>query len=234
MKEPKYKQIENYLKELIESKELGEGDLLPSENQLCEMFEVTRMTVRSALNNLVKEGRIVKHKGLGSVVLGCKINDNISVINSFTNEIKQKGFQVKNVLQEFAIMRADEFIAKQLKIKTGDEIWKIVRVRIANDEQISYMITYMPAKLFPDLSKDHCKGSLYEYIQKKCGHKIAVAHRSIEAVIATDKIKDALGLDFYAPLLHIEQITKLESSVIFEYSHTYHYNYNLTLNAVSN
>ena len=77
MKEPIYKVIENHVRELINSDSLKEGDLIPSEKQLSEEFNVTRMTVRSALNNLVKEGYITRQRGVGSIVIANNIYDNI-------------------------------------------------------------------------------------------------------------------------------------------------------------
>lgn len=229
---PVYKKIEDHLKNIIDNKQLKEGDLLPSENKLCEEFGVTRMTVRIALNNLVKEGYIIKKKGIGSVVVSNKISDNISIVTSFTAEMKEKGFAIQTILDGFEVMEADEIIHKRLKVRLGEAVWKIRRVRVANNVRISYMITYMPVRLFPKLERKHCEGSLYEYIQDECGYKIALAEREVEAVIANKELRRALKLKKEEPLLHIEQVAKLENSDVFEYSHTYHYGYKLTLNAI--
>lgn len=231
-KKPIYKKIEDYLKNIIDNKELKEGDLLPSENKLCEEFSVTRMTVRVALNNLVKEGYIIKKKGVGSVVVNNKIYDNISVVTSFTSEMREKGFNTYSILDGFEVVEADDNIYSRLKINLGESVWKIRRIRVVNDIRISYMITYMPVKLFPDLEIRHCEGSLYEYIQDKYGYRIALAERSVEAIISDENLKRVLALKCDEPLLHIEQVTKFENNDVFEYSHTYHYGYKLTLNAI--
>lgn len=233
MKEPIYKVIERYLKELIDTKKLNEGDLLPSENQLCEKFNVTRMTVRGALNNLVADGYIIKKRGIGSVVISSKIYDNISKVSGFTKEMTSKGVKVETIVKELNIIEADNVIAEKLNLNLGENVWKIVRVRIANDIRVSCMITYMPVKLFQNLNRKHCEGSLYYYIEEICGFKIVLAERCVEAILATKDLKKFLALSGDIPLLHIEQVSKLEDSEIFEYSHTFHYNYKLTLNAVN-
>ena len=92
MNEPIYKKIENYIKDLIQSKTLKQGELIPSEKQLSEEFNVTRMTVRSALNNLVKDGYITRQRGVGSIVLDNKVYDNISAVSGFTEEVESKGY----------------------------------------------------------------------------------------------------------------------------------------------
>lgn len=231
-KKPMYRKIEEHLKSAIDSKELKEGDLLPSESKLCEEFSVARMTVRVALNNLVAEGYIVKKKGLGSIVVSKKIYDNISIVTSFTTEMKEKGFDIYTILDGFEVVYADENISENLNVQIGEAVWEIKRIRVANDIRISYMITYMPVKLFSNLERKHCEGSLYEYIQNECGLKISLAERSVEAVSANKEFEDVLKLKKYEPLLHIEQVGKFENNDVFEYSHTYHHGYKLTLNAV--
>ncbi|MGL5312272.1 MAG: GntR family transcriptional regulator, partial [Peptostreptococcaceae bacterium] len=231
--EPIYKTIENHIKELINSKTLKQGDLIPSEKQLSEEFEVTRMTVRSALNNLVKEGYITRRRGIGSIVLGSKIYDNISAISGFTREMKNKGFEVSNIVVDLQIVEADEELSTNLNIEVGDNVWEIKRIRLADNIKVSYMITYMPVKLFPNLNKKYCVGSLYEYIEQGCGYKIAVSERAVEAVISDVELEEMLDLNKKEPILYIKQTCRIETGEIFEYSHTYHYGYTLTLSAVS-
>ena len=148
MKEPIYKVIENHVRELINSDSLKEGDLIPSEKQLSEEFNVTRMTVRSALNNLVKEGYITRQRGVGSIVIANNIYDNISSVSGFTKEMESKGYKVSNILVSLEIVQADENLSSKLNISLEENVWEIKRVRLANDARVSYMITYMPVKLY--------------------------------------------------------------------------------------
>ena len=233
MKEPIYKVIENYVKELINSDKLKKGDLIPSENQLSEEFNVSRMTVRSALNNLVKDGYISRQRGVGSIVIGSRIYDNISAISGFTKEMNRKGYEVSNILLELNIVQADELLSNKLNIEVGDNIWEVKRVRLADNRKVSYMITYMPVKLFPNLNEDYCKKSLYTFVEEICGLKIAVSEREVQAIISDEEIMESLELDTPQAILYISQVCRLQNGEIFEYSHTYHYGYTLTLNAVS-
>ncbi len=232
MKEPIYKVIENHVRELINSDSLKKGDLIPSEKQLSEEFNVTRMTVRSALNNLVKEGYIARQRGVGSIVLANNIYDNISSVSGFTKEMESKGYKVSNILVSLKIVQADEELSSKLNISLEENVWEIKRVRLANDARVSYMVTYMPVKLFPNLNKTHCENSLYNFVEEVCGYKIAMSEREVQAVISNEECMDNLNLEEPEPLLYISQICKLQNSEIFEYSHTYHHGYTLTLNAV--
>lgn len=233
MGQPMYKIIEEYVKNLIDSGKLSQGDLIPSENQLCEEFNVTRMTVRSALSNLVKEGYIARRRGIGSIVLGGNIYDNISAVSGFTEEMKRKNKEVSNILVDLKILEADEELSKNLNINLGENVWEVSRVREADQKKVSYMITYMPVRLFPNLTRKDCEGSLYKYIEEGCGFKIAMAEREVEAVISSKELEEQLSLNKKEPLLYIRQVSRFENSEIFEYSHTYHHGYTLTLNAIS-
>lgn len=233
MGQPMYKIIENHVKGLISSGTLKQGELIPSENQLSEDFNVTRMTVRSALNTLVKEGYITRRRGVGSIVLGSNIYDNISSISGFTKEMNDKGYEVSNILVGLEVIPANKELSEKLNLDLGENVWEIKRVRVANNKRVSYMITYMPVKLFPNLSKHHCEGSLYAFVEGTCGYKIAISEREVESIISTEELEEKLELDKKEPLLYIRQACKLQNSEVFEYSHTYHYRYTLTLNAVS-
>lgn len=228
--EPIYIKIEKYLRELIDSEKIKPGELLPSENQLSEEFNVTRMTVRSAFNNLVKQGYIIRKRGIGSIVLGNKVSDNMGAMESFTKEMLRKGYEVTTKLISLLVIEADDTIKERLNIEKGENVWEIKRVRYANGEPVSYMITYMPVKMFPNLKKDDCI-SLYNYIRDN-NYNIYKANRTIEAIISNAELINLLELDSEAPILYIEQVGILQNGEAFEYSHTYHYGYKLTLNAL--
>lgn len=229
MSEPIYMKIEKYLKDLIDSGEIKQGELLPSENKLCEKFNVTRMTVRSAFNNLVKEGYISRKRGIGSIVLVNRISDNIGTIESYTKEMVNKGYSIITKLISLTIVEADNIIKDKLNLDLGENVWEVKRVRYAEGCPVSYMITYMPVKMFPNLKKSDCN-SLYNYLDQ-CGYKISTAQRIVEALISTEELMELLELECESPILHIEQVGILEDGEAFEYSHTYHYGYKLTLNA---
>ena len=129
MREPIYIKIEKYLKDLIDSGEIKQGELLPSENKLCEKFNVTRMTVRSAFNNLVKEGYITRKRGIGSIVLANRISDNIGTIEGYTKEMVNKGYNVTTKLINLSIVEADRNMKGNLRVELGENLWEVKRVR---------------------------------------------------------------------------------------------------------
>jgi len=122
---------------------------------------------------------------------------------------------------------------KKLNLTEKENVWEIKRTRLANSKKISYMETYMPVKLFPNLKKSHCEESLYNYVEELCGYKIAISEREVSSILANDELASLLDLTKPEALLYISQVCKLQNSEVFEYSHTYHYGYTLTLSAVS-
>ena len=187
------------------------------------------MTVRSAFNNLVKEGYISRKRGIGSIVLVNRISDNIGTVESYTKEMVNKGYSIITKLISLTIVEADNIIKDKLNLDLGENVWEVKRVRYADGCPVSYMITYMPVKMFPNLKRSDCN-SLYNYLDQ-CGYKISTAQRVVEALISTEELMELLELDCESPILHIEQVGILEDGEAFEYSHTYHYGYKLTLNA---
>lgn len=187
------------------------------------------MIVRSAFNNLVKEGYISKKRGIGSIILVNRIFDNIGTVESYTKEMVNKGYSIITKLISLTIVEADNIIKDKLNLDLGENVWEVKRVRYADGCPVSYMITYMPVKMFPNLKRSDCN-SLYNYLDQ-CGYKISTAQRVVEALISTEELMELLELDCESPILHIEQVGILEDGEAFEYSHTYHYGYKLTLNA---
>ena len=140
----------------------------------------------------------------------------MGAIESFTKEMLRKGYEVTTKLISLLVIEADDTIKERLNIEKGENVWEIKRVRYANGEPVSYMITYMPVKMFPNLKKDDCI-SLYNYIRDN-NYNIYKANRTIEAIISNAELINLLELDSEAPILHIEQVGILQNGEAFEYS----------------
>ena len=193
MSEPIYIKIEKYLKELIDSGEIKQGEILPSENKLCEKFNVTRMTVRSAFNNLVKEGYITRKRGIGSIVLANRISDNIGTIEGYTKEMINKGYNVTTKLISLSIVEADKNMKNNLRVELGENLWEVKRVRYAEGSAVSYMITYMPVKMFPNLKKNGAVFASPIVSKGVTDFNSAVFATTLEEVEEGDKITMTIG-----------------------------------------
>src|SRR5690625_3765049 len=126
---PVYFKIENDIKEKILSGKYKSGDKIPSENELTEIYDVSRMTVRQAMNNLVNDGYLLKYKGKGTFVSNNKIEKNIQGVRSFTEEMEASGKKVSSKIISMKEMTPDKSVSEKLFLEKGDKVYKIERIR---------------------------------------------------------------------------------------------------------
>jgi len=130
-------------------------DKLPSERELCEIYDVSRMTVRQALLELEREGYIYKLHGLGSFVSPKTYNQNLDKLYSFTEEMKKLGKTPESIVLAFETVLPTQKIAKRLNIEIDEMVHKVTRLRLADKEPLIYEISYLPERYFHGLTKEH-------------------------------------------------------------------------------
>lgn len=219
---PIYKVIESDIKAKINHGELKSGDLVPSENELKDQYNVSRMTVRQALNNLVNDGYLYRHKGKGTFISQRKIEKNIHGVRSFTEEMAATGRKVSNKIISFEYIEASAKIADKLFLNEKDEVIHIERVRYGNDIPVLFEQLYIPAKLFKTITKENLSGSFYQYIEKELGMQISHCIQSIEAISADSKVSVALEVNKNVPTLLIVRNTFLTNGRPFEFVKSYY------------
>ncbi|WP_243385573.1 GntR family transcriptional regulator [Bacillus kexueae] len=213
---PIYFQIEEYIKSSIEQNELRPGDMLPSEREYAESLGVSRMTVRQAFTNLVNEGYLVRQKGRGTFVANQKIEQSLSGLTSFTEDMKQRGLTPSNQLITFHLIPGPKNICEKLEIPEHSPIYEILRVRLADDSPMAIERSYLSANLVKGLTEDIVEHSLYEYIERTLQFSIGTATQTLEATIASEEDADFLHVDVGAALLGIQRLTKLENGTPLE------------------
>ena len=197
------------------------GDKLPTEMELCEEYNVSRTTVRIALQELSLEGRINKIQGKGTFVSKPKIQQSLSTIEKgFASQIIEQGYEPKTDIIDLQVIPADPSLADHLKIKENDPVHRLVRIRYANDEPLFYAISYIPWHFAPGLVNDEeaCKGSLYQILQNKYGVKIHKTIEEIEPILANKSISEYLSVSEGSPVFSLETVTYNTDLVPIEYS----------------
>src|SRR5690554_5525064 len=159
MQIPIYQVIENDIKDQILKGKLKSGDIIPSENQLKEQYNVSRMTVRQALNNLVNEGYLFRHKGKGTFVSGRKIEKNIQGVRSFTEEMHAEGRVVKNKIIRFEIIDPTQAIKDKLFLDDQSKVIAVERIRYGDNIPVLHEELYIPFDMFKDLKEKDLNGS---------------------------------------------------------------------------
>lgn len=215
---PLYYQLKEILLEEIQHAE--KGSPFPTELELCNHFDISRPTVRQAINELVVEGYLQRIKGKGTFIAEPKIKqDFLIVLKSFTEEMREKGLipktQVLGVEQE----PCDEKVSKALNIAVGSEVIQLKRLRSANNIPIVLVTTFLPAAKLPNiLSRDFENESLYRIIEEEYGYTIDRATRTLEAWVAGENEAALLEIKEGDPIQFIETIAYLTDGTSIEYS----------------
>jgi len=208
---PIYYQLEEQIKSMIYSKHFKPGDLLPSEREFAEKYAISRMTVRQAINNLVKEGLVYREKGKGTFVADKKFEQDLSGLTSFSEDMRNRGLIPSNQLISFDFEQPDEKLASILAISPTDMICKIKRVRLANEEPVALETIYTPKKIIGDMNVQEFSTSFYDYLEKKLHVKIGFGHQTIEASLANDDEATYLKIKKDSPVLVMERTTFLQN-----------------------
>ncbi|MGL4337273.1 MAG: GntR family transcriptional regulator [Turicibacter sp.] len=219
---PIYREIAKALKEKIEAGIYLENDPIPSEPELAKLYQVSRMTARQAINELVYEGILYRVKGKGTYVNSKKYEKSIHGLTSFSEDMIQKGFVPSSKLTGKNVIKASEFIAKQLQIKSGDDVIELKRIRLADEEPMAFEIVYLPVAIIKSIPDHIGSISLYDYIEKDLGLLIDYSIQEIEAVSVNEEVSEALHVLQTSPCLFITLQSYLKSGQIFEYVESYY------------
>ncbi|MDY0409254.1 GntR family transcriptional regulator [Virgibacillus soli] len=151
-KVPLYLQLMEVLIEKINGNDYVEHDKLPSERELCDIYNLSRITVRQALQELEKEGYIYKLHGKGTFVAPKSFNQKLVKLYSFTEEMKKIGKTPTTKVISFEEMAIDERLAHKMNMEPLDEVYVVTRLRLADGEPLMYETSYLPKRMFPGLS----------------------------------------------------------------------------------
>lgn len=219
----KYLNIYNAIVNKIESKEYAAHQKLPSESALMAQYQVSRDTVRKALNRLSSNGYIQKNKGKGSFVLDIhKLNFPISGVVSFKEIAQNSSDKVDTFLAHFACTSPSPSIAKHLEIQPQDKVWEVLRTRAFNDEKVILDRDYLVCDIIPYLSAAICQDSLYQHIEQTLGLKIAYAKKEITVQNATQEDKDYLDMKAFDMVVVVRSYTYLDDNRLFQYTISKH------------
>ena len=219
---PLYFQLKEILLDYLST--LEDGDLIPTEVDLCEHFDISRPTVRQAVNELVNEGHIVRRKGKGSFVSRPKIKqDFLLVLESFNTEMEQKGFSHETKLLDARLTGASSRAAESFGIAEGEQLVYISRLRSVNGEPIVLVNTWLPASRFSGiLTFDLENESLYDLMEREFGCAISSTKRFLEAKLAGDFEAGSLGIRPGEPVQYIETTAADASGSPIEFSCAYY------------
>lgn len=214
---PIYFQLEELLRMAVENGELIPGQLIPSERELAEKYDISRMTVRQAINNMVNQGLLVREKGKGTFVADKKIEQPLMTLTSFSEDMRSRGLVPGTEIREFEIASASMRESNELQIEEGEPIYRVSRVRLADAEPMAYEILFLPKSIFPEITEATISRSFYKYVEKELGMKIERARQTLEPALATDIESEFLNVKKGSPVLLMRRTSYLSNGRPFEY-----------------
>ena len=220
---PVYWQIKESILKEITSGNLKPGDKILSEPQLKDKYGVSRLTARSAVTELVNEGYLIRKQGYGTFIQKPRIENSQERFKGFKSDMEDKGFTVSSTILESREISAPEFIQSSLVLDSNHKVFKIKRLRFANNEPIVIHESYIPSELCPNLLQyDFGKGSLYSVFTDKYKKTINNATEHLEAISADSEIASLLEIKQGDPILFIQRTSFIEDNIPFEYSRSWY------------
>jgi GntR family transcriptional regulator len=214
-----YYVIKEKLLEKIKSGGMRVGDQLPTENELTQQFQVSRTTIRLAMQQLELEGYVRKVQGKGTFVSKPKLKESLTPsIKSFQEQMNGLGVKSHAKVLEQGVVPADMTLAEKLKIELKDPVVKLVRLRYADSEPLQYSTSFIPWKLAPGLTEDDCTGSLFELLRTKYHIALQRSIESIEPILQSKHTAGLLEVKPGSPAFLLESITFAEDDRPIEYS----------------
>lgn len=208
----------------ILNKDYAPGTLLPSEKQLMAIYQVSRETIRKALNLLINEGYIQKQQGKGSIVLDMERFDfPISGLTSYKELKDSQKIKSDTLVAELSLSQTPESISLLTNWKINSPMWSLYRQRKIDGEVVILDIDYLSAEIIPDLPEEKAANSIYEYFENDLGLTIGYAQKEIIAEKITDidkKYMDLLPTDTH--VIVVRSVVSLEDTRIFEITESRH------------
>ncbi len=214
-----YYQLKNIILQKIKENVLKPGDMLPTEAEFSEMYDLSRTTIRQAIIELVGEGYLYRVKGKGTFVAKPKIvQDFMRKLESYSDQMKRLNMTSRTKVLSLRSEKANNEVAQALGISVNDDVMLLRRLRYANDEPIVVLDTYLPPSCADILDYDMEKTGLYEYLGKRRETKVIRVIRQIEAVAACKFESEFLEIPIGYPIQMTTTIGFNEENDTVEYS----------------
>jgi GntR family transcriptional regulator len=198
----RYLEIAAHLRGLVSDAE--PGDLLPSDAELCQEFDVSRMTARQAVQLLVNEHLVERRRGRGTFVAPRRIPRALGSPLSFTESMRQRGRKASSRSIESRVANADETEARALGIEAGDPVYVIERVRLVDDVPMAIERVVLPTSVAAVVDMVLMSGSLHEAFAASGLHP-SKAHAEVSARLATEWEQEQLDMTAVSVVLAEER-----------------------------
>jgi len=197
--------------------ELQVGDALPSERRLAQDLKVSRPTLRAVIDELVREGLLLRRHGSGTYVAEPKIALPLTM-TSFSEDMARRGMRPSSRVVGFEVQSAGAKLGQRLQISPVDEVWVITRLRLADDETMAIEWLHAPRRLLPELRREElATPSFYELLRVRRGITIASGTQTIEPTVTSPEEAELLGVPVHSPAFLFERTTQSDGGEVVEF-----------------
>ncbi|EGX54932.1 GntR family transcriptional regulator [Streptomyces zinciresistens K42] len=214
----KRERVRDHILGLMES--LSPGDAIPSERSLCAALEVSRPTLRTAVDELVAAGLLVREHGRGMFVAPEKITQELVPDHRTMVAPRASGAWTSRLL-EFTTIAAGARVGRKLHLSPAADIVYVARLRLVDGVPMAIEHLHIPAVLVPALTARELEaGDLYEHLHDRHGVRVSEALQTIEPTVVSQAEAKILGVPHLSPALLFERLTSDTEGRAVEYVHS--------------
>jgi GntR family transcriptional regulator len=202
--------------DLIETLEVG--DAIPSERHLAGDLGVSRLTVRAALDDLVREGYLMRRRGAGTFVAEPKVAKGMT-ISSFSDDMRQRGLAPGSRTLELQVVPAGARLGRILHVSPAEPVIVAKRLRLADGEPMAIELLHVRESLLPGLTAtDLEEDSFYDLLPRRYGIEIVGGEQTVEPTVTDEEESETLGVPLHSPALLFERITRTHAGEVVEFT----------------
>ena len=201
---PKYYQLANILRQQIENGDFQPYDTIPSERQLEQRYNLSRPTIRQAIDLLSRQGYLYRVHGKGTFVSPPKLQKGMLELTSFSEDMRKRGLKPGQRILEFGYVKPDSKIRQQLVIPDKEKkVLRIKRLRYGDEEPMGLQDSFLALDSAQTITREEIeeKGSIYVILQEKFGIYPTEADETLEVTLATHEEAELLNIQEGSPLL---------------------------------
>jgi DNA-binding GntR family transcriptional regulator len=214
-----HKKLYEILRKHITDGIYKEGDLLPSENELSQLYGMTRPTVRQSLSALANEGYIRKHQGKGSIVHHLPKEIGILSVSGTTSAVGDRNLKTRIIVKPVLIPWAGDFMFPLSELEKESGCIYMERLRLLGGVPIFYDISYIANINLPRItSRQFENRSLFRILREVYHIEIRGGEQRIKAIPASSRISRFLHLKIGQPVLHLERKMETNNPGLYLYS----------------
>ena len=218
---PLYVQLKEGLQRALQEGFWPQEQALPSERELSEQFQISRATVRQAVQELEQEGWLVRRQGRGTFPSQPKVEQPLVMISSFTENMERAGLKAESRLISATLEPANAQVARALKLGPSGAVAVLTRLRLANGEPLMLERSHLNYALTPGLLEHNLTGSLYELLHQTYRLVFATGVERIEAISAEPWLAKLLELKRSTPVLYTERTVITDNGMGLEFTQRY-------------